>query len=247
MAAKGSSNERIAYHINEFCQRFGPMLNESDVIAVMWSSLNRICTHSEIKPDGSKHPGWHSTGSYVHSDLSDNTELVRLMCTDERFIMRDYNLIHFADQVMEQTPAKVRHLQMIDIRDHTDAEGLGETTATLEYTSAMKELFGNTLSKLYPSMHEIIFNGEWDSRLDHNQPNVIHRMDRHPTPLEHMMYLRRVIPGEFELSPEIENEVYYINNRIISNNDTFSREENYRKQYFTDILPKVRDYPEKFL
>lgn len=249
MAAKGSSNERIAYHINEFCVRFGPMLNESDIIAVMWSSLNRLCTHSEVREDGSKHPGWRSSGSCVHSDWyqDPHNSMGRMMCTDERFIMRDYNLIHFANQVMEQTPAKVRQFQMIDIQDHTDAEGTGESGAKLEYRSAMKELFGDSLSKLKPSMHENVFSGDWNSLPDHNLPDRELRIDGHPTPLEHMTYMRQVIPGEFVISPEVENEVYYINNRIISNNNSFSAEENYHKQYFTNILPLVRDYPEKFL
>lgn len=206
MASQGSSNERIAYNINEFCERFGSMLNESDIIAVMWSSLNH-----------------------------------------ERYIMRDYNLIHFADQVMEQTGAQVLHLQIIDIRTHADASGSGETTVTQENWPALKELFGGTLSKIKLSMHEEIFEGDWNSKLDHNHPDITHRLDSNPTPLEHLMYLRGVIPGDFVISPEIEHEVNYINNRIISNNDTFTAEENYHKQYFTDILPKVRDYPEKFL
>lgn len=243
MAAKGSSNERIAYHINEFVIRFGSMLTESDVVAVMWTGLMRQCTHTERHSDGSKHPGWRSRGSYIHSDWVDDANFIQRLGNEERFMIRDYNLIHFADQVLCNTQAKIHHFQMINVCDFSDSEGISPVTTTHEFRSEINELFGGVLSKIKPSMHENVFSGDWNKLLDHNKPERNNRIDPHALPSEHMQYLSQVIPDEFDIRPQIQNEVYYLTNRIISNNNTYSVEENYNKQYFSDILPLVRDYP----
>ena len=57
----------------------------------------------------------------------------------------------------------------------------------------MKSLYSSTLSNIAPSVYEIVFGQNWNSRP--GIKNTDGRRDFHPTPLEHLEYLDNVYPG----------------------------------------------------
>jgi hypothetical protein len=65
-------------------------------------------------------------------------------------------------------------------------------------------LYQSTLDQVLPSVYEIVFNQNWNSRpgiFDSYSPS---RRDFHPTPTEHLMYLESVLP-EITLSDDVKN------------------------------------------
>ena len=80
------------------------------------------------------------------------------------------------------------------------------------------QLYQSTLDTIGPSMFEVIFNGDWQSRTGIPDANNNRQRDFHPTPLEHLEYCQQVFP-EFDISSNTQNWIANINQQLLDGQD----------------------------
>jgi len=206
----------------------------ADTVAIMWSNVSRIDSYKDGK--------WILTGNMYTN--SEQPAVVRYFDDARGLFIRDLASIYLAHQLIEKIGCRHYIFSMTDILNPTQ---YGSDNAS-DLVSDMLPFYQETLSKIRPSVHKVIFNYDWSSRpfgdkilveeLQQHYQKVAgpdwpefnkifepdthkalkkkilreifnlnkwdwktmlghcRRSDLHPTPLEHIEYLAKVLPEE---------------------------------------------------
>ena len=145
----GASNEYIFHAFNECCIENN--INANDIVIIMWSTLDRVGYYKNNK--------WICGGSVYNNDMF-SEEYVKNFTDDRGFMIKNYSYIFAIDQILQKIGCQYYFLSMMDI-NYTSATYNKKTNLDI-----IKK-YNLLLKKIRPSVFEIIFNKDWESR-----PNI---------------------------------------------------------------------------
>ena len=175
-------------------------ITRDDVIGIMWTNIHRIDTYKNEK--------WISSGN-VHSDLKSFKHFKPFIDT-RGFYVRDLSFIYLAEQLLENIGCKYFMCSMLDIKNFFQSSINIEDS--FEKIDDILPYYKNTLDKIKPSVHQIIFNYDWTSRPFQSISGHV-RLDPHPSPAEHLEYLDKIFP-EYLISPDTREFIKEINDKL---------------------------------
>lgn len=213
-------------------------ITPNDTVIIMWSS---ICREDRYIKGQWITRGNVYTGNSVEKDYLDN------FVDNRGFLIRDLSLIFGAKNILDNIGCKYIFLSMCPLTTINDYENCLCT----DIVSDILPYYESLLNTIRPSVFQIIFNFNWDSRpfeikgaenfwkswynkiKDSSWPDLIEkkdylhlpeyikkeckevfgffipnfttqtsRADYHPTPLEHLEYVEKVLP-EFNISESV--------------------------------------------
>lgn len=127
-------------------------INAGDTVIIMWTSINR--ENHYVNRD------WITPGSiYLNEQYPKN--YVEKFADTRGFMIRDYSLIYAIDQLLEKIGCKYYFLSMIDLvySDELNNSSIENQDIINKYDFLLK--------KIKPSVYDIIFNKDWNTR-----PNI---------------------------------------------------------------------------
>ena len=135
---------------------------------------------------------WSLPGNIYTQDTYDE-KFVKNMITTKGLYIRDLAFMYSVDKILKDIGCRYFYLSMVDI---TNPLNHGITNVSQELQELF-DLYTPVLKQIKPSIHNLIFNYDWNSR-----PAMLEngkRHDYHPLPLEHIEYMEKVIP-EYKIS-----------------------------------------------
>jgi hypothetical protein len=189
-------------------------LTKDDTVAIMWSSVTREDRYFEN--------GWCTPGNVYTSKVFDD-KWIKKFADFRGYLIRDLAMINLASGFLENLGVNHYFFSMLDI----DAV---ESWYTEDFkTDDVLWHYQKILNKLRPSVHNIIFNYDYNSRpstivareasINPMQPMKFtfdrkkKRQDGHPSPAEHLEYLDKVLP-EIKINDETRSWVYDITEKL---------------------------------
>ncbi len=201
----GGGNQFIFNSVIECLLRNPPKTN--DVYIIMWANILREDKYIDHE--------WKCLGNITTDSTNFYDKNYIKKYVDERgFMIRDYALIEATHRVLKSYNIEHIFLSMVDMDNATQYDH----TASQE--SDVLDLYKNTLSFIRPSVHKVIFNYDWGS-VPFIVPNLkmydsANRLDLHPTPAEHLMYIEKVIPEFSNISADTRAWVNNVETRVRS-------------------------------
>jgi len=153
-------------------------INKDDTVMIMWTNVTREDRYIN---------NWHGPGN-IFTQKYYPEEYVKKYITIRGCYVRDLAQISLVDQALQNIGCKYEFLAMTEIANFSQYTYEDSTT----YIKDGLDLYRDTLDKIKPSVHDVIFNKDWNSRkiLDKHA----RRLNAHPLPNEHLEYLQRVLP-----------------------------------------------------
>lgn len=186
-------------------------IRSGDLVMVMFSNVTREDRYI-------KHQGWITPGNLFSQDIYNDEFLKKFFC-ERGYLIRDLALVEGIDRVLASTNADYTLMSMINFDSfNSSKERMNDVDDILDF-------YKPTLDKVHPSVFEVIFNNDWNTRQD--RPKYYTHwakdlyVDNHPTPNEHLEYLQRTF-----------------------SRTTFSDNMKYRAQCWTDLALKSKTFSE---
>jgi len=185
--------------------------NEEDLVIVQWSGINR---ESRFLKEG-----WKHMVNSVHHAFAKT--FIKMFSDPTHSCLTAYAAMKSVMTLLDSKHVTHYHLSMIPIVDFesTKDEHVHFKPVDGSELDVVKETYKSIIERVRPSYFEKIWNSDWESRP--NRPDMKHhifstiRKDTHPTPEEHLMYIRAVLP-EVEISTEIQDNVMIDNKKVLS-------------------------------
>jgi hypothetical protein len=160
-------------------------IQKDDLVMVMFSNVTREDRYT-------KSEGWITPGNLFYQDTYDEKFMKKFFC-EKGYLMRDLNLIEGIDRVLATTGADYSLMTMINFDSYNSGQ---EKMSGVE---DVLEFYKPTLNKIKPSVFEVIFNNDWNTRKDrpkyHTHWATDLYTDNHPTTLEHLEYMQKMFPN----------------------------------------------------
>ena len=166
--------------------------NEDDLVIVMWSGIDR--------EDRYINGSWKAAGCVYHSiDNFYDNQFNKKYSDDRGYLIRDMNYICAIDKLLDNIPH--HFLSMMPLTKVTEFDDKTGDSDVYEY---YKEI----LSKVKPSIFEVIYNNDWNNRqkVKKKMGMFKYETDFHPTPKLHLEYLEKSFP-DLEISTDTINLV----------------------------------------
>jgi hypothetical protein len=141
---------------------------------------------------------WVTPGNIYWQDTY-NKNFVKEFSCERGYLIKDLSLISAAAELLNKWGCNWHFLSMVPMVEHSHAVIMGpDFESVIPKLDDVAKVYQPTLDQIKPSMFEIIFNKNWNSRtgIQHNG-----RRDFHPTPTEHLEYLEKVLP-EFVITSQ---------------------------------------------
>lgn len=182
----GAGNSLIFYSLIECHQR--NQITSNDEVYIMWTNTSREDRYVKDRWLAAGNIYW-TAGNQLPLDY-----ILNFTC-ERGYLIRDLATITAARHILDSIGCRYRFFSMVPLSDTNENSGLASNpNDTLTADLDVRELYADTLSVIEPSVYEVIFNRNWESREGIIDPNT-NRRDFHPTPLEHLEYLDLVCPG----------------------------------------------------
>lgn len=182
----GAGNALIFNSLIECNQRnrIGP----NDTVRVMWTNTSR-----EDRYVGDK---WLAQGNiYWTAGTEIPLEYIKKFACERGYLIRDLALITAARQLLDAWQCDWQFMSMVPlVRTNLDNDLGSNPEDRVQQDQDVRDLYQSTLDVIQPSVYEVLFDNDWFSRpgiADSFDPK---RRDFHPTPLEHLEYLDKVMP-----------------------------------------------------
>lgn len=156
-------------------------ISKDDTVIVMWTNVTR--------EDRFINGSWKPLGNIFSQGFYDENFIKKYVDIMGCF-ERDIPLMYATDMILQNIGCQYHMLSMVDIDNHA------QYTKNKININHLVTLYEPTLNKFKPSVHNVIFNYDYESR---PIPGFKKRPDYHPLPLEHLEYIQKVLP-EYELS-----------------------------------------------
>lgn len=232
-AQSGAGNQFISNSLVE-CH-LKNIITDRDTVAIMWTNVCRLDTYKRRR--------WHTPGN-IFSQTYYSKDIIESLADTRGFYIRDLASMYLAQVLLDRTGCQYYMFSMVDIQNHLQYK----QNLVGQEISDILPFYKNTIDKIRPSMHNVIFNYDWWSRpllmhvemaklkqhystlagpdwpafenmFDPDTHKILkrktmkelfnlnrwdwktlfhesRRTDPHPTPLEHMEYLDKVLPEE---------------------------------------------------
>jgi hypothetical protein len=159
-------------------------IQKDDLVMVMFSNVTREDRYT-------KSEGWITPGNLFYQDTYDEKFMKKFFC-EKGYLMRDLNLIEGIDRVLATTGADYSLMTMINFDSYNSGQ---EKMSGVE---DVLKFYETTLNKIKPSVFEVVFNNDWNTRKDrpkyHTHWAKDLYTDNHPTTIEHLEYIQKMFP-----------------------------------------------------
>lgn len=160
-------------------------IQKDDLVMVMFSNVTREDRYT-------KSQGWITPGNLFYQDTYDEKFMKKFFC-EKGYLMRDLNLIEGIDRILSTTGADYSLMTMINFDSYNSGQ---ERMSGVE---DVLQFYTNTLNKIKPSVFEVIFNNDWNTREQrpkyHTHWATDLYTDNHPTTIEHLEYIQKIFPN----------------------------------------------------
>lgn len=163
-------------------------ITKNDTVGVMWTNMMREDRFIDY---------WATPGNIYSQGLYDDGFVKRFITVKGCYI-RDLAFMSAVDQLLSSIGCQYFFLSMVDLSNPLN---YGKKNASDEIKDVI-ELYPLTVNKIKPSIHNVIFNYNWESKGK--------KEDYHPLPLDYIEYLDRVLP-DIPISKETRQWVENIN------------------------------------
>ncbi len=160
-------------------------INKNDTVAIMWTNV--------VREDRFINGQWHTQGNLYNQDFFP-PDFVKKYVDERGCFERDLPLIHAAQMLLDSIGCRHHMLSMVDI---TNPDQYKHKDSTQDI-SHLVSLYHDTLSRIRPSVHKVIFDYDWLSR---PIPRFKIRPDLHPLPSEHLEFVEKILP-EYTISDD---------------------------------------------
>lgn len=159
-------------------------IDKNDLVMIMFSNVTREDRFTKAR-------GWITPGNLYFQNEYDNKFLKNYMC-DHGYLMRDLNLVTGCALALDNIGCDYKFMSMVPF-DSKQSDGI--KMPEIDY---LLKFYKTTLDTIEPSVLDIIFKGDWNTR----QPRPTYSVnwqkekyvDTHPTPAEHLEYLQTIMP-----------------------------------------------------
>lgn len=158
-------------------------INADDTVVVMWSDIYRNDTY--------KNNAW---------EVAPEHGVNRNAMDDRGYLLRDLAYINAAKTMLDHYGATYYFLSMVPISIMPNDTWLNIFSTQFPKSTEcddVAEHYRDAVSLVRPSVFETVFNYDWFSRplIPVNCKSIKRpRIDRHPSPLEHLEYLDKILP-----------------------------------------------------
>lgn len=188
----GAGNSYILWSLIECNQRnhIGP----DDEVWIMWTNTSREDRYVVDQ--------WVQGGNVYWAAGSElPAEYVKKFACERGYLIRDLANIAAAKQLLDHWGCKYRFMSMVPLAQTNEQTGLGyNPDDTRQEDQDVRALYADVLGIIQPSVFDVLFNGDWQSRPGINCNFDPSRRDFHPTPNEHVEYLEKIAPGRLSQS-----------------------------------------------
>lgn len=180
-------------------------INKDDLVMIMFSNVTREDRFTRDR-------GWITSGNLIYQNEYDHDFLRKYLC-EHGYLMRDANLIHGCRMTLDAIGCDYELMSMVPI---DSAESNNKRIRNVAY---ILDFYEDTLSKLKPSVMEVVFDNDWNSRP--NRPTYKASWakgmykDNHPSPLEHLEYLQKIYP-DIKISDATFNFINEMNDKVFA-------------------------------
>lgn len=183
----GAGNSYILWSLIECNQR--RMLGPEDEVWIMWTNTSR-----EDRYVGNR---WLEGGNvYWTAGSQLPAEYVKKFACERGYLIRDLANIAAAKQLLDHWGCQYRFLSMVPLHNNNEQNNLGSNPEDAKSEDAdVRALYQDILGIIEPSVFDVVFNGDWQSRSGIACNFDPRRRDFHPTPMEFVEYLDRIAPG----------------------------------------------------
>lgn len=182
-------------------------INQNDLVMIMFSNITR-------EDRFVKHKGWITPGNLYHQNEYDEQFLKKYLC-HHGYLMRDLNLLAGCKLALEKIGCDYELMSMVPFDSESSD---GKKIDGVEY---ILHFYADILADLKPSVLDVVFNNDWESRPIRPCYNVPWQKekyrDNHPTPLEHLLYLKSIY-ADLKLSQTTVECVMEMEQQVLSSN-----------------------------
>jgi hypothetical protein len=176
LGSAGSGNLQAFIKLMEVDKTYH--LTPDDTVMIMWTCVTR--------EDRTINSEWLNLGN-IYNQYVFSKDWVEKFADAEWYLKRDLALIASTIEFLKNRNIKYHMLQMVPVGEIE----FGPT----EINNDLLKLYADDLKDLKPSMLEITFNNNFLLPSRKYKPMVnAHKIDSHPTPLEHYEYLKVIFP-----------------------------------------------------
>ena len=150
----------------------------NDLIIVMWTSICR--------EDRYKNGLWSTPGNIYAEGVFEPKKFVEDWADNRFYLMRDLAIIEQSHAYLKSLPCDFDMLKMIEFEDTSGGRDSPEYN---EGNPDVLDFYHTTTQKVKPSIHEVIYNGEWKPLEISGWGDKGQTADYHPTPLNYLKYL----------------------------------------------------------
>lgn len=160
-------------------------IGKDDLVLVMLSNITREDRYT-------KKDGWITPGNLYFQDIYDIKFMDKFFC-ERGFLLRDLNLIEGIIRCLDSLGVDYKLMSIAPINyNYTKNRNTPDVDDIIR-------CYASTLDKISPSVYEIIFNNDWNSKpIRPKYTCVWHKglyVDNHPTPQEHYEFLCKTFPN----------------------------------------------------
>ena len=199
---RGAGNYYIFNAIVEASLEYN--FTKDDLILIQWSGV--------LREDRFKDGKWWTPGNILNQDTY-SKPIVKFLFDEEGMMKRDYSYVHAMQKILE---ADNIDYEMFSMNGLTPVSQYGKENPDITNTFDFEHLYEDTLSKLHPSMYEIIWGTEDTPMGTAHYRELKHGVDFHSLPTEHLSYLEKVF--QFKPSDELRTHVDKITKGFFDDN-----------------------------
>ena len=151
----GGGNHYIMYSLTECILR--NRINSNDTVAIMWTSIAREDFYIKDK--------WVTQGSIYNSVISEKLPKYIEHFTDPTgYLLQSLSVFYSVKAILDNIGCKYYFFNMVPlhIKDDSWKKLIFKLNVTKE--DSMMELYQETLNVIRPSLFEVLFGDDWDSR-----------------------------------------------------------------------------------
>jgi len=208
----GGGNSLIFNSLIECHQR--NRICQDDDVYIMWTNTSR-----EDRYVGNR---WLAQGNvYWAAGNALPKEYVDKYACERGYLIRDLATITAARYFLEHTGCRWRFMSMVPLAQTNRDTHLGfNPNDQVGEDHDVRALYQDTLRLIAPSVFEVTFGHNWNSRPGLPDSHDHKRRDFHPTPQEHVEYIEHVY-GDVRLSPETHAWMQEMQQRVANGENTW--------------------------
>jgi hypothetical protein len=187
----GAGNSYVLWSLLECNQR--NHLNSHDEVWIMWTNTSR-----EDRYVGNR---WQEGGNVYWANGNHlPVDYVKKFACERGYLIRDMANIAAAKQLLDHWGCRYRFLSMVPFSQTNEHNDLGFNPNDVRGEDAdVRSLYKDIIATIAPSVLEVVFKGNWQSRSGIQCNFDPKRRDFHPTPMEFIEYMDSVDPGRLSV------------------------------------------------